>query len=146
MGQIQKQLQFKAPLEKVWRIWTDVEKTPEWVEGVQESKITSTEREGKGLSWKEKCLFGKQVIQMEHEMKEWEPMKRTFAHTGLPMGGTMETAADFREVAGGTEVDLSVEWDLGFVGGMIGEERLHHMMDKSFNLTADKWKHKAETP
>ncbi len=146
MGQIQKQLFFNAPLEKVWEIWTDVEKTPQWVEGVQESKITSTVREGKGLCWREKCLFGKQTIQMDHEMKEWEPLKRTFARTGLPMGGTMETSSDFREVDGGTEVNLTVEWDLGFVGAMIGEEKLHHMMEKSFNLTVDQWKAKAEKP
>ncbi len=146
MGQIQKQFFFNAPVEKVWKIWTDVEKTPQWVEGVQESKITSDVREGKGLEWKEKCLFGKQMIQMEHEMKEWEPLKRTFARTGLPMGGMMETATDFREANGGTEVTLTVEWDLGFVGGMIGEEKLHHMMEKSFDLTAAHWKAQAEKP
>ena len=145
MGQIQKQLFFNAPLEKVWKVWTDVEKSPEWVEGVQESKITSAAREGKGLSWKEKCLFGKQVIQMDHEMKEWEPLKRTRTQTGLPMGGSMETLADFRKTAQGAEVQLSVEWDLGFVGGMIGEDRLQHMMEKSFDATTAKWKAKAES-
>ena len=146
MGQIQKQLFFNAPLEKVWKIWTDVEKTPEWVEGVQESKITSSVREGKGLSWKERCLFGKQVIQMDHEIKEWEPLKRTLTKTGLPMGGTMETIADFRQTPQGTEVNVSVEWDLGIAGAFIGEDKLHHMMEKSFDLTTATWKVKAENP
>jgi carbon monoxide dehydrogenase subunit G len=144
MGQISKQIFFNAPVEKVWKIWTDVEKSPEWVEGVQESKITSAVREGKGLSWKEKCVFGKQTIQMDHEMKEWEPFKKTMARTGLPMGGMMETTADFRQTPNGAEVNLTVEWDLGFVGSMIGEEKLHHMMEKSFDATAVKWKAKAE--
>ena len=62
MDQISKQLFFNAPLDRVWEVWTDVERTPEWVEGVSESKITSSIREGKGLSWNEKCLFGKKVI------------------------------------------------------------------------------------
>ena len=146
MGQISKQLFFNAPVEKVWKIWTNVEKSPEWVEGVQASKITSAVREGKGLAWKEKCLFGKQTIQMDHEMKEWEPLKRTMARTGLPMGGMMETIAAFREMPNGAEVNLTVEWDLGFIGGMIGEEKLHHMMEKSFDATAAKWKAKAENP
>lgn len=144
MGQISRQLFFTAPLEKVWKIWTDVEKTPEWVEGVQESKITGEVREGKGLSWKEKCLFGKQVIQMDHEMKECEPLKKTHTRTGLPMGGTMESTAEFKPGPGGTEVNLSIEWDLGMVGAIIGEEKLQHMMEKSFNATAEKWKAKAE--
>jgi uncharacterized protein YndB with AHSA1/START domain len=96
MGSITKQIFFKAPVEKVWGIWTDVEKTPEWVEGVQQSKIVSDVREGKGLEWQEKCLFGKQVIQMDHEVKQWEPLKKTFYRTGLPMGGSMETTAEFQ--------------------------------------------------
>ena len=130
MGSLQRQIFFNAPLAKVWKIWTDVEKTPEWVEGVQESKITSPVREGKGLCWKEKCLFGKQVIQMDHELKECEPLKKTFTSTGLPMGGMMETTAEFKEARGGTEANLLLEWDLGMVGAMIGEEKLQHMMGK----------------
>ena len=144
MGAISKQIFFNAPVEKVWKIWADVEKTPEWVEGVQESKIVSNVREGKGLEWQEKCLFGKQVIQMDHRVKEWEPLKKTFYMTGLPMGGTMETTAEFKPSPQGTEVNLQAEWDLGMVGMMIGEDKLHHMMDKALTLTSEKWKSKAE--
>lgn len=159
MGQITKQLFFNAPLERVWKVWTEVEKTPEWVEGVQESRVTSSVPDGKGLSWNEKCLFGKKVIQMDHEFSEWEPMKRTVIRTGLPMGGMMERTAEFKRVGAGsprpskgeetsprhqTEVHVTLEWDLGMVGAMIGEDKLHHMMEKSFDLTAEKWKAKAE--
>jgi carbon monoxide dehydrogenase subunit G len=146
MGEIQKQIFFNAPVEKVWGIWTNVEKTPEWVEGVQESRITSGVREGRGLEWTEKCQFGKQVISMDHEIKDWEPLKKTFAKTGLPMGGSMETTAEFKPSPQGTEVLLHVEWDLGMVGAIIGEEKLQHMMQKSFDATTAKWKAKAETP
>ncbi len=103
-------------------------------------------REGKGLAWKEKCLFGKQVIQMDHEVKEWEREKKTRTETGLPMGGTMETAVEFKPSGQATEVNLQVEWDLGMVGAIIGEDKLQHMMEKSFNLTIEKWKSKAEAP
>jgi len=145
VGQFTRQLFFNSPLTKVWGIWTDVEKTPEWVEGVQESKITGSIREGKGLEWKEKCLFGKQQIQMDHEIKDWEPLKKTRTQTGLPMGGSMETTGEFRETNGQTEANITIEWDLGMVGAMIGEEKLQHMMEKAFDLTAAKWKAKAET-
>ena len=145
MGEISKQLFFKAPLDKVWKVWVDVEKTPEWVEGVQESQITSQTREGKGLAWKEKCLFGKTVIQMDHEMIEWEPEKKTAIHTGLPMGGFMDRTAEFKTSSEGTEVNIQMEWDMGIAGAMIGEDKLHHMMEKSFGLTVSKWKAKAES-
>lgn len=144
MGQIVRELLFNAPVERVWKVWTDVAKTPEWVEGVQESRITGTVKEGKGLSWQEKCLFGKNVIQMDHEFVEWEPLKRTVTETGLPMGGTMECKAEFRGTPQATQVALELEWDLGMVGALIGEEKLQHMMEKTLNLTAEKWKAKAE--
>lgn len=145
MGQIQKQIFFNAPLEKVWKIWIDVGKTHEWVCGVQESSVTSGCREGKGLAWKEKCEFGKKVIQMDHEFTVWEPLKKTVISTGLPMGGSMERIAEFNAAPGGTEAKVSMEWDLGMVGAFFDEDKLHHMMEKSFDETARRWKEKAET-
>lgn len=151
MGQISKQIIFNTPLEKVWKVWTDVEKTPEWVEGVTASKITSAVREGKGVSWNERCVFGKKEIQMDHKFVECEPMKKTVTETGLPMGGSMETVAEFHNGGAAhapphhqTEVSITVEWDLGIIGAMIGEDKLQHMMEKSFNATIEKWKSKAE--
>lgn len=144
MGSIEKKLFFNAPVERVWKVWVDVEKTPEWVEGVQESRVTSPAREGKGFSWSEKCLFGKKLIQMEHEFSDWEPLKRSVIRTGLPMGGTMERACEFAPAAGGTEVSVHLEWDLGLVGAFFDEDKLAHMMEKSFDLTAEKWKTRAE--
>ncbi|MBI3317456.1 MAG: SRPBCC family protein [Candidatus Omnitrophica bacterium] len=146
MGSIQKQLWFNAPLNKVWDIWVDVEKTPEWVEGVQESRITSAVRSGRGLSWNEKCEFGKKVIQMDHEITEWEEGKKTAIHSGLPMGGSMDRSAQFKATDQGTQVDLMLEWDLGMVGAFFDEGKLQHMMEKSFNATAEKWKARAESP
>ena len=145
MGDIQKKITFRAPVEKVWEVWTDVGKTPEWVEGVQSSEVTSPVKEGRGLSWNEKCQFGSKVIQMDHEFVEWEPMKRAVIRTGLPMGGTMERTVLLRPLAGGAEADVRLEWDLGMIGAFIGDDKLHHMMEKSFDLTAAKWKARAES-
>ena len=144
MGKIQKQLFFNAPLEKVWKVWTDVLKTPEWVEGVSESRVTSGARDGKGLCWSEKCLFGKKGIQMDHEFTEWDPLKRTVIRTGLPMGGTMERTTEFRRTPQGTEANVLLEWDLGMIGAFFEDDKLRHMMEKSFDQTAAKWKAKAE--
>jgi uncharacterized membrane protein len=144
MDFIEKNITVNAPVEKVWQVWTDVAHTPDWVEGVEESIITSTVKEGKGLSWKEKCLFGKQVIQMDHEFTTWEPLKKTVIRSGLPMGGTMERTAEFESHGATTQVKAVLEWDLGMVGAFIGEDKLKHMMGKSFDLTIAKWKAKIE--
>ncbi len=145
MGQIQKKVSFSAPVEKVWKIWTDVQRTPEWVYGVQESRISGMVKEGKGLEWEEKCQFGSKVIQMDHEFTEFEPLKKTVIHTGLPMGGTMDRTAEFSAAGQGTEVNITLEWDLGMVGAFFDEAKLQHMMEKSFEQTAAKWKEKAES-
>ena len=144
MGEITKQINFQAPLDRVWSIWTDVEKTPQWVFGVQESAITSPGKEGKGLCWSEKCLFGKKVIQMDHEITEWKPKERIVIQTGLPMGGTMERTAVFQETREGVQVTIRLEWDLGIVGAFFDEGKLHHLMEKSFDETAAQWKVQAQ--
>ena len=144
MGEISKQIFFNATLSRVWQIWTDVEKTPEWVYGVQESRPTGLVKEGKGAEWQEKCQFGSKVIQMDHEFTEFEPLKKTVIRTGLPMGGSMERTAEFKESPQGTEVNVLLEWDLGMIGAFFDEDKLRHMMGKSFDETARKWKEKAE--
>lgn len=146
MGQLQKQIFFNAPIEKVWSVWTDVEKTTDWVDGIQESKITSSIRKGKGVQWNEKCLFGgKKIIQMSHTYVEFEPLKKTRTETGLPMGSSMETRAEFKSAGPtSTEAQVWIEWDMGIVGAMMGEDKLQHMMEKSFNKTVENWKKRAE--
>ena len=71
-------------------------------------------------------------------------MQKTVTETGLPMGGSMQTTAEFTPTAGGAQATIQVEWDLGIVGAMIGEDKLQHMKEKSFNATNEKWKAKAE--
>ena len=81
---------------------------------------------------------------MDHEVSEWEPHKKTVIKTGLPMGGSMERTAEFKGDEKSCEVNVCVEWDLGIVGAFFDEDKLNHMMDKSFTQTAAKWKELAE--
>lgn len=145
MGTISKQYFFKAPVVKVWSIWADVEKTPDWVEGVKESKILSSVRTGKGLEWEEKCAMGGQTVQMQHEAREWDENKKTVYATKLPMGADMETSAEFREsLKGETELDVSISWNLGILSMMISDEKFEEMIDKAFSKTLERLKNKAE--
>lgn len=144
MGTITKKISINAPLEKVWGIWADVEKTPEWVEGVKESRITLG-AQGKGMEWEEKCAMGGQVVQMQHEVREWEECKKTFYHTKLPMGAVMETRAEFSVPAQGKAgIDVEISWQLGILGMMISDEKFEDMIDKAFTKTVERLRLKAE--
>ncbi len=144
MNQITKQLFIKAPIEKVWQIWVDVEKTPEWVHGVKESRVTGIVKEGKGLEWQEKCLLDGRPVEMEHEFTEFEPLKRTVIKTALPMGGSLERVVEFRQSAENVEINASLTWDLGMISMFVPEEQIRGALDKSFSETAKNWKAKAE--
>ena len=144
MGQISKQIFFKAPMENVWKVWTDVEKTPEWVDGVKESTVTSATKYGPGLSWDEKCVFSGKLIDVSHKIVVWEEKKKTVIRTGLPMGGSMQRIVEFRSAQGGTEANVQIEWDLGIVASFFSEDQLSDLMDKNFERTGDNWKRKAE--
>ncbi len=145
MGEMSKQVFFSVPVEKVWKVWSDIEKTPEWVEGVKESKITSAIREGRGLEWREKCLIAGQVVDMEHEVREWDPGKKTLYQTTLPMGGSMQTSAEFKSAGTGTEVNVQISWELGMIGMFVGEDKFREMIEKAFDKTSERWKLRSET-
>ena len=144
MGQISKQIFFKAPLEIVWKIWTDVEKNPEWVEGVRESKIVSATKHGPGLTWEEKGMFGSTPVEMEHKIVVWDEKKKTVIRTNLPMGASMEKIAEFRSVGSESEVQIQIDWSLGVASMFLSEEKMAEMTGKSLEATVMKWKRKAE--
>ncbi len=63
---------------------------------------------------------------------------------GFPVPLDVERAVEFRSTPEGVEVNVQLEWDLGRVGAFFDEDKLHHMMEKSFDKTAANWKLKAE--
>lgn len=145
MGQLSKQIFFKAPLEIVWKVWSDVEKTPEWVDGVTDSRITSAVKSGAGLCWEEQCLIGANHIQMDHKIVVWEEKKRAAVKTNLPMNAVMERIIEFRTVGDETEVQMQFSWELGMISVFLSEDKFSEMLGKSLEVTAAQWKHKAET-
>ena len=145
MGQMTKQVFFNAPLEKVWGIWADVQTTPSWVDGVKESLLTSASHEGVGLAWKEKCLFGSQLIEAEHRVSEWQRSQKVTVNTQLPFGATLNRTIDFKANSDGqSEIQIQFDWQLGMVAMMIPDETFHQMLSASFDKTAENWKTRAE--
>ncbi len=143
MSSYKTRITIKAPLQKVWEIWVDVERTPEWVHGVQSSEITAG-APGKGLCWKETGLVDNMPIPMEHSFLLWEPLRRTEIYTVLPLGGTMNRIVEFSETQDGTVVDVSMTWELGMIAMMIKPEKIQAQIEESFEITGKNWRARAE--
>ncbi|MFH0986083.1 MAG: SRPBCC family protein [Candidatus Omnitrophota bacterium] len=144
MNSLKKQIQIKASLETIWAILADVTRTPEWVDGVKESERTGAIREGKGMRWRESCVLDRQHIEVEHEMKVWEPMSKAVIQSVLPMNGSMTRTLVFSPGQEGVEVSVEFLWDLGIAGMLLGEAKVKNILDQSFENTLANWKDLAE--
>lgn len=135
---------FSAPLEKVWDIWVDVEKTPEWVHGVEASEPGEGALE-EGYCWKETCLFDSLPVPMEHTVTAYERLRKMVIYTVLPMGGTLEKTVLFTSGDGGVRVDMEASWELGMIGAFLSADRIREKMEEGFSKTAANWKRRAES-
>ncbi|HPW65310.1 MAG: Polyketide cyclase / dehydrase and lipid transport [Candidatus Omnitrophica bacterium ADurb.Bin314] len=144
MNSLIKSVLINASLEKVWALMADTRRTPEWVDGVQESERTGEVSEGKGLCWRERSLFKNQNIEMEHEFIEWEPMSRARIKTSLPMNGWMDRTLEFSRTPDGVEVKINAKWDLGIAGMLLGERKVFEILETSFEQTLLNWKERVE--
>lgn len=144
MTSLYKEMTFQAPLEKVWQIWTAVEKTPEWVEGVQSSQITSIRQEGVGLTWKEKCYFAGQDIEVEHEIKEWVPLEMATVESELPLGAKIYRNICFERCEDGAKVHIRIHFDLGMAGMFITGDKMASIIEQNLISTERNWIRMAE--
>lgn len=144
MNTLSKKILINAPNEKIWAILADVTRTPEWVDGVKESERTGAIREGKGMRWRESCVLDRQHIEVEHEMKVWEPMTQAVIQSVLPMNGSMTRTLVFTPQQTGVEVSVEFLWDLGIAGMLLGETKVKNILDQSFSNTLANWKDLAE--
>ena len=135
---------IRASAEKIWGILAAVERTPEWIDGVQESERTGELREGKGLRWRERSVLERQNIEMEHEMIEWEPGTRMKVQSVLPMNGWLERTLELQKIGDSHEVKITVAWDLGIAGMLLGEQKVAVLMENLFEVTLANLKDLAE--
>jgi len=150
MNTIKLDFEFNAPLEKVWAILADIEKTPEWVHGVKASSVSDEGVARKGFCWEEKVSIDGQNADVRHEFADWEFHKRAVIKTDLPMGGWMRKRFIFSPLpsslpAGAEKSDgclLSIEmtWNLGILEMLAGPAKVHTALEKSLNQTLQNWK------
>ena len=146
MNSLTKKILINSSTKKIWAILADVTRTPEWVDGVKESERTGAVREGKGARWRESCVLDRQHIEVEHEMKVWEPMSRAVIQSVLPMNGSMTRTLVLGPKTEGVEVTVEFVWDLGIAGMLLGEQKVRTILDQSFENTLANWKDLAEKP
>ena len=144
MNSLTKKILINAPLETIWAILADVTRMSEWVDGVKECERTGAIREGKGTRWRESCVLDRQQIEVEHEMKVWEPMSRAAIQSVLPMNGSMTRTLVFSPKPEGVEITVEFLWDLGIAGMLLGEQKVRGILDQSFENTLANWKDLAE--
>ena len=144
MNSLKKNILVTAPIKKIWAILADVTRTPEWVDGVKESERTGAVREGKGTRWRESCVFDRQHIEVEHEMKVWGPMSRAVIQSVLPMNGSMTRTLVLSPKTEGVEITAEFLWDLGIAGMLLGEQKVRDILEQSFENTLANWKDLAE--
>jgi len=144
MNSITKKILINSSIEKIWAILADVTRTPNWVDGVKESERTGAIREGAGARWRESCVLDRQHIEVEHEMKVWEPMSRAVIQSVLPMNGSMTRTLVFGQKPEGVEITVGFVWNLGIAGMLLGEQKVRNILEQSCENTLANWKDLAE--
>ncbi|MBU9888270.1 MAG: SRPBCC family protein [Candidatus Omnitrophica bacterium] len=144
MGSLTKQILINAPAQTIWDILAAVERTPEWIDGVQESERTGEVCEGVGLRWRELSVLERQHIEMAHEMVAWEPLKHLKVRSVLPMNGWLERTLEIKSSGSSQEVEIKVDWDLGIAGMLLGEKKVADLMETLFETTLANLKDLAE--
>jgi len=130
---IEKTIEIKAPVEKVWALISDLERIPEWAKGYTERVvITSKQRTGVGTTTHEFGVsFGK-PYEKDFVGTEWvEKEKISFKSTsGWPWEGSwiMKPTKD------GTLFTYAVDFDLPFKA-----DRLREVFRKRYEKLIEDW-------
>lgn len=145
MNQIKLDVQFDAPVEKVWAVLADVQKTPEWVHGVKSSVASDEGQARKGFCWEEKVSIDGQNADIQNEFVEWKENEQAAIKTELPMGGWMRKVFNFSKLAGKTKMEIEMTWNLGILEMLAGPTKVYAALEKSLHKTLEAWKLRAQT-
>ena len=145
MNQIKVDFTFKAPVEKVWAVLEDVEKSAEWVEGGSKSTRTSDVEKGVGVKWQEHCLLMMQNVPMDHTVTECEEGKHVVVETTMPMNGKMKRVFDFETVEESTKVSIEMTWDLGIASAFVSADDVYDLLESNLGLTLKNWRELVES-
>ncbi|MFQ6077346.1 MAG: SRPBCC family protein [Candidatus Bathyarchaeia archaeon] len=71
MGHIEVTSEIKAPVERVWAFMTDWDRVPEWTKSVEKFEITSKQRSGVGMTFREVGFLAGRRYEYEGEVTDF---------------------------------------------------------------------------
>jgi len=130
---LEKTIEIKAPVEKVWALISNVERIPEWAKGYTEREtITSKQRTGVGTTTHEiGVAFGK-PYEKDFRIAEWVQKEKIVfqSTTGWPWKGSWI----MKPTKEGTVFTYTVDFELPFEA-----ERLEEVFRKRYEELLEKW-------
>lgn len=133
MTHIERSIEIKAPIERVWELISNVERIPEWARNyAQTVQITSKQRRGVGVTTHEVGVaFGK-PYEKDFVVKEWvEKRKIVFERTsGWPWKGSWI----LKPTRDGTLLTYPVDFELPFE-----VPRMKEVFSKKYEKLLEEW-------
>lgn len=116
MQRVEKSIRVNAPVDKVYQFWRSFDNFPQFMENVEEVRIT--DGSGRMSHWKVKGPLGK-TFEFDAELVRDEPNKMIGWNS---RGGDIETsgAVTFADVGAATEVHVVMNY-YDLPGGAVGE-------------------------
>lgn len=113
MAKVRVSSEVKAPVDQVFRLFTDIEHAAERVSGIKKIEIMSPGPINLGFRWSETREVLGRLDDAEMEITSFEP-NHTYTVTHSKGGVRIDTVFTFEPVPGGTKV--SVEFELSSQG------------------------------
>lgn len=96
---------IKAPLDRVFDVFSDISKAQDRIEGITNIEILSDTKHGLGTRWREtRVLFGREASE-EMEISAFEP-NQSYEVVAASRGAEYHTIYTFKEQDGGTLVEM----------------------------------------
>ena len=140
MVHVERSLEIKAPVEKVWAFMTDWDRLPEWAETVKKFEVTSKQRSGVGMICHEVgVLAGFLKYDIHSEVTEFVENKiiawRIVSGKGVPKGAKGSWMMKPTEV--GTQLTYTSDYDVQYsIFGKIIERLVFR---RRFKKQVDSW-------
>ncbi len=130
MPKVESTRRIAATPAQVWPLLADAARWPEWMPGIQGSRVLGERREGVGRRQLLEVGYAGQRGEVELEVTAWEPERRmAWLHLAERIAGKQQNfAKDIRaEITlqpadGGTVVSFQSSWEpVGMLGRMLGK-------------------------
>lgn len=106
--QVKTEIYINAPIDKVFDVFADIKNAESRIEGISKIEILSEVKSGVGTRWREtRVIFGKEATE-EMEISKLEKNKM-YEVVAASNGAEYRTIFDFKEVNGGTKVEMIFE-------------------------------------